>query len=51
MICLNSVSDWIRWSSAITWHVWASAPVLISFDVAAMTGYARLGSMKLSRAG
>ncbi len=48
MICLNSVSDWMRWSRAITWHVWASTPVVISFEVVAITGYGRFGSMKLS---
>ena len=48
MICLNSVSDLMRWSSTIRWQVCASTPVVISFDVVAMTGYGCFGSMKLS---
>ena len=48
MICLNSVIDWMRWSSTMTLQVWASTPVVISFDVVAMTGYRLSGSMKLS---
>ncbi len=38
MICLNSVIDWMRWSSTISLQVWASTPVVISSDVVAITG-------------
>jgi hypothetical protein len=38
MICLNSVIDWMRWSSTMSLQVCASTPVVISLLVVAMTG-------------
>ena len=48
MICLNSVIDWIGWSSTMSLQVCASTPVVSSFEVVAITGYRLSGSMKLS---
>ena len=38
MICLNSVIDLMFWSSTMSLQVCASTPVLMSFEVVAMTG-------------
>jgi hypothetical protein len=38
MICLNSLTDWMRWSRTISLQVCASTPVVISLLVVAITG-------------
>ena len=48
MICLNSVIEFMQLSIAITLQVLQSTPVVKSFDVTAITGYASSGLENLS---
>jgi type I site-specific restriction endonuclease len=41
--------DWMRWSRTMSLQVCASTPVVISFDVVAITGNLDSGKIKLSR--